>query len=248
MPRPRIGITTGFRPYRSDHGDTWQELYLDADYFDAVEAAGGIPLALPPCRSDETLAEMLRAVEGVVISGGPDMPPERYGHPPHPKTTPVHARRDDFDFRALRMLIALGKPALMICYGAQLLNVYFGGTLVQDIPSERPVEETHQRPRPRAMHSVRIEPNSKLAAILGAGDIEANSSHHQCVDRLGTGLRVSARSPAGIIEAVESDDERFLIGVQWHPEELADRPEHLAIFRALVRRAAENRPIAPGPP
>lgn len=235
MSRPRIGITTGFRPHKSDHGDTWEELYLDADYFDAVESAGGVPLALPPCHGDETLREMLSSVSGVVISGGPDMPPERYGQAPHAKVVPVHLRRDKFDFRSLAVMLEMKLPILAVCYGHQLLNVHFGGTLVQDIPDQRPVPETHQRPRPRAMHPVRVLPGTKLARILGAAEIETNSSHHQCVDRLAPGLKVSALSPAGIVEGIETDDDRFVIGVQWHPEELTDRPEHLALFQALVR-------------
>lgn len=237
MPRPRIGITTGLRPHQSDHGDIWEEIYLDADYFDSVEAAGAIPLALPPCRNDDTLREMLGCVDGIVISGGPDTPPVRYGQPPHPKTAPVHPRRNDFDFRALAMMLDAGLPILAVCYGAQLLNVHFGGTLVQDIPDQRPVPEIHQRPRPRAMHPVDVVPGTKLARILNAARIETNSSHHQCVDRLGAGLRITARSPAGIIEGIETDDDRFIIGIQWHPEELADRPEHLALFQALAQAA-----------
>jgi putative glutamine amidotransferase len=241
MSRPRIGITTGLRPHVSDHGDTWEELYLDSDYFDAVEAAGCLPLALPPVRGGDTLRELLRCVEGVVISGGPDTPPSRYAQAAHPRTVPVHPRRDEFDFQALSLALEMGLPVLAICYGAQLLNVHFGGTLVQDIPSLRPTEEVHQRARPRPMHGVRVKPGSKLARILGRTELETNSSHHQCVDRLGAGLCATAWSPAGIIEAVETEDARFVIGVQWHPEELADRAEHLALFAALGRVAREGK-------
>ena len=232
MARRLTGITGGYRRRKSQEAD---EFYLLADYFDSVELAGGVPVLIPQVRGDEALRDLLGRLDGLVITGGPDTPPERYGQPAHPMTKPVHKRRDEFDFRCVEAALDLGLPILAICYGAQLLNVFLGGTLIQDIPSQRPSAGRHVQDGPRLLHPVRIEPGTKLAHCLGAAELEANSSHHQAVDRLGRGLRVSARSRDGIIEGVETTDDRLILGVQWHPEELAAKsPDHLKLFQAVV--------------
>jgi putative glutamine amidotransferase len=233
MARRLIGITGGYRQRTTQRAD---EFYLLADYFDSVDLAGGLPVLIPQISNDETLRDLLGRLDGLVIPGGPDTPPARYGQPPHPRTQPVHTRQDEFDFRCLGAALDLGLPILAICYGAQLLNVFLGGTLVQDIPSQRPSADRHVQDGPRLLHPVRIEPGTKLARCLGVTELEANSCHHQAVDRLGRGLRVSARSRDGIIEGIETEDDRFILAVQWHPEELAaKRPDHLKLFQAIVR-------------
>ncbi len=232
MARRLIGITGGFRRRKTQQAD---EFYLLADYFDSVELAGGAPVLIPQIGGDVTLRDLLRRLDGLVITGGPDTPPARYGQQPHPMTKPVHRRRDEFDFRCLEIALDLGLPILAICYGAQLLNVLMGGTLIQDIPSQRPSADRHVQDGPRLLHSVRIEPDTKLARCLGVAEVQVASSHHQAVDRVGRGLRVSARSRDGIIEGIETEDHRLILGVQWHPEELsATHPDHLKLFQAVV--------------
>jgi putative glutamine amidotransferase len=232
MIRRLIGITGGYRRRKTQQAD---EFYLLADYFDSVELAGGAPVLIPQVGGDEALRDLLGRLDGLVITGGPDTPPERYGQQPHPMTKPVHRRRDEFDFRCLGTALDLGLPILAICYGAQLLNIFLGGTLIQDIPSQRPSADRHVQDGPRLLHSVRIEPGTKLARCLGVTEVEVASSHHQAVDRIGRGLRVSARSRDGIIEGIETEDDRLILGVQWHPEELAAKhPDHLKLFQAVV--------------
>jgi len=135
MARRLIGITGGFRRRKSQQAD---EFYVLADYFDSVELAGGVPVLIPQIRGGEALRDLLGRLDGLVITGGPDTPPARYRQQPHPKTKPVHERRDEFDFRCLETALDLRLPILGICYGAQLLNVFLGGTLIQDIlPRDR---------------------------------------------------------------------------------------------------------------
>lgn len=233
MARRLIGITGGYRRRKTQRAD---EFYLLADYFDSVELAGGAPVLIPQVSGDEVLRDLLGRLDGLVITGGPDTPPGRYDQSPHPTTNPVHPRRDKFDRDCLRTALELGLPILAICYGVQLLNVFLGGTLIQDIASQRPSADRHVQDGPRLLHAVRIEPGTKLARCLGVTEIEVASSHHQAVDRIGRGLRVSARSHDGIIEGLETEDDRLILGVQWHPEELAAKhPDHLRLFQALVR-------------
>jgi len=129
-------------------------------------------------------------------------------------------------------------PILAICYGAQLVNVVLGGTLIQHIPDEVPKALMHQKKRGDTFHSVKLVSQSKLAGIIGKGEIEVNSSHHQAVGRPGKGLVISAKAPDGVIEALEGEE--FLIAVQWHPERLTQRYEHLALFKALIEKARER--------
>ena len=228
-----IGITGGYvgKMHSKMAGE---EFYLNAEYFDAVERAGGVPVPLPPCRDEATLREMVGRLDGLVFSGGPDPDPARYGQALHPQTKLCHSRRGEFDARCMAMALEMGLPVLGICYGCQLLNIHFGGTLVQDIPSLRPGAEIHRQDGPRVAHAVRVKPGSKLAECLGMTELMVNSAHHQAVDRLGAGLRVAARSADGIVEAVETTDDRFIIGVQWHPEDLTGRAEQLRLFEGLV--------------
>jgi putative glutamine amidotransferase len=234
MARRLIGITGGYRRRKTQQAD---EFYVLADYYDSVELAGGVPVLIPQIRGDEALRDLLGRLDGLVITGGPDSPPARYSQQPHPMTKPAHERRDEFDFRCLGAALDLGLPILAICYGAQLLNIFLGGTLIQDLPSQRPSADRHVQDGPRLLHPVQIEPGTKLARCLGVTELKASSAHHQAVDRLGRGLRVSARSRDGIIEGIETEDDRFILGVQWHPEELAAKhDDHLKLFQAVVGR------------
>lgn len=233
MSHPVIGILGDYRAAAND-----EEFRLKSAYFDAVEAAGGAPLLLPPCRSDETMGEMLRHVKALVIPGGQDLPSARCRQTLHPASVPVHPRRDDFDFRCLSAALELGLPLLAICYGHQALNLHLGGTLIQHLtPAHTRGEEHRLADGNSADHAVSLAHDSELARILGVTELEVNSTHHQAVARPGEGLLAVAHSPAGVLEAVESSDDRFLLGLQWHPEKLHKRPEHMRIFQALVQAA-----------
>ena len=195
---------------------------LNEAYTNAARAAGLAPVVLPPIDGTE-LAPILDAVAGVILTGGEDVDPGAYGAIRAPTVADPHRQRDACELSVARMARERGMPTLAICRGIQLVNVALGGTLVQDIPSERPSSINHDLPKARAdrLHAVSITPGSKLASAVGSTDITVNSSHHQAVDRLAKGLNVTARAPDGIIEGVEwTGDDWWMLGVQWHPEEL----------------------------
>lgn len=218
---------------------------LNEAYVNAARAAGLAPLVLPPVAPDE-LPSMLDAVSGVIITGGEDIDPSEYRAKPHPQAGPPHTQRDKCEIALAREARARGIPTLAICRGIQAVNVAFGGTLVQDIPSERPSDINHEQPKERAtrLHAVSILPGSKLAAAIGASEIEVNSSHHQSIDSLAPGLRLTAHAPDGIAEGAEwAGDDWWMLGVQWHPEELVDDAKSWdrGLFTAFADQARRYR-------
>jgi len=228
MARKVIGIAGGFRQVADEHTD---EFYLNSEYFDAVESIGAVPLLLPPVNHEQTLEEALDRMDALILAGGPDTPPWRYGQEPHPETKPIHPRRDAFDRRLLQAALKRRMPILGICQGCQLINVFFGGTLIQHLPTVR--WHRHER-HPRLLHTVNVMTETRLSSIVGAGPLEVNSSHHQAVDQLAPGLRVSAISDDGVIEAIEPLDDGPVLGVQWHPEGMTDHPLQMKLFSWLV--------------
>jgi len=243
--RPVIGITCSFGESSSSPGRL--RMSLNAAYMDAIYAANGLPcpLPLPPEPDPACLDELLARCDGLLLTGGNDVHPQRYGEAPHPKTEPMHPRRDAFEIELFRRADTLKKPILAICLGFQVLYVGRGGKLIQHIPDfERPNAVAHSAaPGASAYHPVRIVPDSHLARVVGATEIETNSRHHQAVhvDHQGRGLRAVAFAPDGILEGSEDMDGRFLLAVQWHPEDMIDRPEHLRLFQALVEAARKQR-------
>lgn len=238
--KPVIGITSSFET----SGDPpSSRSYLNAAYTDAIFAAGGLPqpLPVPPRISSDLLDELLGRCDALLFTGGPDLDPRHYGQPPHPRTQVLDPRRDCFELEAFRRADQRGLPILAICLGCQVASVARGGCLVQhvdDLPRTPPV--VHHRPDgSSAFHDVRIERDSRLAQIVGRTQIEVNSRHHQLVDRsqIGGNLRPVAFAPDGVVEAAEDVTGRFLLAVQWHPEDLIDRPEQLRLFEALVAAA-----------
>jgi putative glutamine amidotransferase len=179
--------------------------------------------------------------DALLLGGGIDVDPKRYGQMPRASAgLELDAERDATDFAALESARASGKPVLGICRGLQVVNVGLGGTLVQDIPLERPSEVPHQHPKTektRRAHRVRLEPGTLLRDIAGVAEIEVNSRHHQAVADAAPGLRVSAASPDGLVEGLESTGEDWLVAVQWHPENLAGDPSSEALFAEFVRAA-----------
>ena len=187
-------------------------------YVLAIKEAGGIPIILPNGDGfPDKIAEYLEFLDGLVMPGGADIPPSEWGEEPHPTTKILDEDRYLFEKALISAWIKnTDKPLLGICLGSQWINVAQGGTLVQDIPSKFGI--SHRVPT----HQVTLEPDSRLSKIFGTTELEVNSLHHQAVGRLGEGLRLVAKCPDGVIEATETTNpDRFLIGVQWHPEKMA---------------------------
>lgn len=215
---------------------------LNATYVQALEQAGVVPLVVPPLAGGIAAARsIMRAVRGLVLTGGEDVDPARYAAAPHPALGRTHAARDATEVALTRAARELSRPTLAICRGAQLLNVALGGTLVQDIPSERPSDVGHDARGARGSrsHHVAVAAGSRLAASLGATRLVVNSMHHQAVDRLGEGLAATAHAADGLVEGIEaSAAEWWALGVQWHPEELTEgaAPWDRALFSAFAEQ------------
>jgi putative glutamine amidotransferase len=246
--RPLIGVTTSeMREARRTHplpeGDPPQfEMALGMVYLKAVYRAGGQPVVLPPLGEGD-LAGLLDRLDGVCLSGGPDLDPAAYGEPRHPLLGELEPELDAFELALARAADARAIPLLGICRGAQALNVARGGTLHQHVPDVVGAAVGHRQTEPGRVttHAVSVDRRTRLAAITGAGELAVNSFHHQAVDRPGRGLRVVAHAPDGLIEAVEDEGRPLCLGVQWHAEGLVDRPEQLRLFEALVDAAARRR-------
>lgn len=210
-------------------------------YIDAIAAAGGAPLLLPPLADQTTRRALYDRVDAVLLAGGTDVDPASYGHDRHPTVTEVDPHRDESEIDLIRWSLADGKPLFAICRGVQILNVALGGSLIQDIPSERPEALVHQtRVWRQLAHDLVLEPDSRLASLLGATNLQVNSLHHQAIDRLGRGLRIIGTAPDGIVEGVEGTNGSWLVGVQCHPEELWQEtdPRWRRVFANFVQTAA----------
>jgi gamma-glutamyl-gamma-aminobutyrate hydrolase PuuD len=233
MPRPKIGITSWPRdvPYEGfpERCDTYPQSYVRS-----VVKAGGLPVLIPVLDPPDVEA-LVELVDAVVLTGGGDVDPGRYGAEAHPRTGNVDVPRDHYDAHLVHHLLDRPLPTLGICRGTQILNVALGGTLDQHRPDHdvAAAKET--------AHEVTVEAGSLLASIVGAGPLGVNSLHHQALADLGDGVRAVATSADGVVEAVELEDHPHVLAVQWHPEELRHRPEHLALFENLVSRAVSRK-------
>lgn len=213
-------------------------------YLRAVEQAGGLPLLAPPY--PELVAALVARADGIMLVGGEDVDPARYGAARHARTEASAPARDAMELALVQAARGARVPLLAICRGLQVLNVALGGTLVQDIPSERAGAVAHNPPgaRDARSHDVRVAADSRLSRLLQADLLTVNSLHHQAVDRLGRGLRAVAHSDDGIVEAAEATDPKWwAVGVQWHPEELTatSAPWDRRLFEAFVEAAMEHR-------
>ena len=240
--RPVVGITPDVGRTAPSPGRPSVARYeLKQAYADAVLATGVLPVILPYSEDESEAGEAVAHCDALVITGGAfDIPPELYSATRHSRLGEIKPERTRYEQRVLQAALQAGIPVLGICGGMQLLAVELGGTLWQDIRDELPEafdhEQTHD-PRDPA-HGASIEAGTLLASIVGAAEIQVNSTHHQAVRDPGR-ARVSAVSPDGVIEAIELAGERFALGVQWHPELLAT-PEHLRIYKALIAAARKR--------
>jgi putative glutamine amidotransferase len=217
---------------------------VNAAYVRSVLAAGGVPLVLSPLMGASLAARALEGVDGLVLSGGEDLDPSWYGANPSPFLDPPSRDRDQFELALFACARQRGLPTLGICRGIQLVNVALGGTLYQDLPTERPgsVEHRPDGARDLRSHRVRIQAGSRAAAALGRTEVMVNSSHHQAIRDIAPELQATGWTDDGLIEAVEtSGDTPWLLAVQWHPEEMhaeSAAPER-GLFAALIREAGK---------
>jgi putative glutamine amidotransferase len=248
MVKPLVALTA--RRLSADRVAHWQTEGIGerAPYLERVQAAGGIPVvlaALPGASVD--VEDIVARVDAVVLTGGPDVDPVHYEQAAHPRTYGVDDIVDDFELPLTLAALDGGRPLLAICRGIQVLNVALGGTLHQHLP-DLPGVEMHGRPAEpggELHHTVTLEADSRLARIMGTATPIVSCHHHQSIDRVAKGLRVVGRAADGIVEAVEMDDDsddRFVVAVQWHPEDTAPSdPAQQALVDALVARAARTR-------
>jgi putative glutamine amidotransferase len=226
--RPLIGLTIG--PERAGSTD----LSFRLAYVRAIESSGGAPVLLPPTGPEAMLA-ILERLDGIVLPGGADIDPAEYGAAPHAKTQ-VNRDLDRLELGVARWAVGADRPVLGICRGQQVINVALGGTLTQHLdPRQHPIGR-------HANHPLRIQPESRLAEILSTDDVQVNTRHHQAVERLGAGLEAVAWAPDGTVEALESTGHRWLVAVQFHPEDLVE--EHIPsqrLFAAFIAACRDRR-------
>ena len=253
--RPLIGVTTSEvrEPKRiqqtPESEPKVREMVLGLTYLRAIEAAGALPMVVPPL-PEEAIGSLLDRLDGICLSGGPDLDPDTYGASPSPDLGPTEPDLDRFELAVARCADAREIPILAICRGTQALNVARGGSLIQHLPAvSEEISHRQANPGNETSHTIDVEPGSRLAAALGDDEMEVrdeldvNSFHHQAIERLGEGLKVTARAPDGTIEAVEDPSRPFLIGVQWHAETLVHRTYEAALFRHFVE-ASRLDPVA----
>jgi putative glutamine amidotransferase len=243
--RPRVGI-----PWRTTSEEQARIRQKLDYYFEAVRKAGGEPIEISLQQSPEALAKAIQDLDGFVLPGSPaDVDPARYGAAKHSKTNNLDAERERTDGAILQHAFAAGKPVLGICYGCQILNVYLKGTLLQDIPAERPGAVAHGSTDLAAgaskgdlEHGAKLALGSRLAEAARAAQASINSSHHQAIDRPGEGLRVTATAAEdGVVEGVEwTGDRNWVVGVQWHPERMGGDAFSERLFREFVEAARQR--------
>ena len=245
-PPPLIGLTCSTQSLKD-----WSSLYTGRpadfvvrDYSRAVETAGGLPVLIPVPQDPQTGLDTLTRLDGLLVTGGDDVHPRCYGEEPRPGLGEVDYQRDLAEIALVRSALDLGLPVLGICRGLQLINVACGGTLYQDIFSQKPDCQGHRQSAPRDIntHTVQVLEPSRLHDILGRTSVWVNSRHHQAVRDPAPGFIPSALAADGLIEALEKQDHPFLLAVQWHPEGTWSHDDSsLKLFQALIRAAVSQR-------
>ena len=236
---PLIGVSTsitvGAHPERA---------YVNSAYLHAVQQAGGIPVLLPPQLSATALARVGEGLQGLLLTGGGDVDPALFGESPHATLYDVAPVRDSLETSALHLALGRRLPVLAVCRGVQVLNVALGGSLYQDVGTDPGTQLQHSQKEPREQptHKVKVAAGSRLAETLGTDELEVNSMHHQAIRGLGRGLTPVAWAPDQLVEGAEgTDPAHFVLGVQWHPEEMVGHSEPARrLFSALVAAARKS--------
>ncbi len=215
MRKPRIGITMRLESETN-------RFYLGRDYSEAIEGLGAVPVHISLIPNKDFIADIVGDLDGILLPGSDtDVDPLRYGEEPHPKLGRVIFEKEESDLLVLAESEKRNLPIFGICFGMQILNVYRGGTLIQDIPSQVSNHIKHQQGEPlnRNSHTIEIDKNSILAGLITSKVVQVNSHHHQAVREVGENLKATTRAKDGVIECIEDiRDDKFIIGVQWHPE------------------------------
>lgn len=241
MAAPLIGVTAN---YQTD-GAKFGTVSVGESYIQAVIQAGGLPVVIPVGLSDEQINALFARLDGLLLTGGADVDPQRFGGQPHPRVYGIDARRDNLEVQLAQMAAQQDKPFLGICRGVQVINVALGGSLFTDIGDQLPEALRHDWypdiPRDYLAHTVQVQPESRLARILEETEVPVNSLHHQGIQRAAESLRPTAYAPDGLLEAVELPDHRFGLGVQWHPEWIQEQAAQRRLFKALIEAAHSAR-------
>ena len=237
---PIIGLTTYGRHETKVSDDTYYDQYYAApvDYVDSIRRAGGVPILLPP--GETNWKRWLDITDGIVISGGADVNPDRYaGNADHPELTEIDPERDATELALAKHIAEQKKqPTLCICRGFQVLNIALGGTLHEHIPDLKELDIHRNDTGGWTIQEVSATPDSLLAQAMGNTAVHTYSGHHQAIDQVAAGLTISALAPDGIIESLEMDDHPWLLAVQWHPEKSTTQdPSQQNIFDTLIAQA-----------
>ncbi|MDO4586594.1 MAG: gamma-glutamyl-gamma-aminobutyrate hydrolase family protein [Planctomycetia bacterium] len=243
--KPLIGITASLNQSGSSACSSANQTYIDV-----LSQNNGVPIILPFVDSEEVLNQMVDRLDGLLLTGGIDVDPSFYGAEPIKELEASNLKLDIYESRILKRALERRIPILGICRGHQFLNVYFHGTLYQDIPSQCPESISHRKTsneKKIASHLITIEKESQFHQLIGVDSLRVNSSHHQSVDRLGDGFRIVARTSDGIVEAIERDDYPFMISVQWHPELMVLNGDSTMnkIFVAFIESCSPQTALSP---
>lgn len=235
--KPVIGMTA--MPHEDASSKVFQ---TNQTYVNAILNAGGLPLLLPAKGSENDCLELAEHLDGLLVPGGADVSTLLYGEEALQPVTMMNSSNDRFEIALIRRMAELNKPIIGICRGIQVINVAFGGSLYQDIPSQIQTKQNHYQKGPRyePFHYVELEEGSKLADIFHCRTLAVNTFHHQSVKDVADGFRVTAKAHDGVIEAIEHK-EKYILGVQWHPECMVDvHDEFIPFFDNFIQEAAKQ--------
>ncbi len=239
--RPLIGIPC----HALIRAETGRPIYANnRSYVHAVESGGGLPILIPMMNDRTTLTSLLSRLDGLLLPGGIDLHPSRYGEEVHPLTQEFDIELDEFEITLASWALQQDIPVLGICRGMQLINVVLGGTLYQDIDHQYPDSIAHSNrhlPHTHLAHHIVVEPGSRMEKILGAGEVWVNSLHHQAIKDPGKDVRITGHAPDGVPELLEVTSCRFVIAAQSHPEEIYSiEPAFKRLFSAFVQASSSH--------